>query len=72
VNNNLIESFNAWIRKVKGLHMVDTLDKIRQMIMAKFESRQKIAAKKFVGHKIIPNVMKSLYAKTRSLKIDIE
>jgi hypothetical protein len=52
--------------------MVDTLDKIRQMIMAKFELRQKIAAKKFVGHKIIPNVMKSLYAKTRSLKIDIE
>jgi hypothetical protein len=36
VNNNHVESFNAWIRKVKGVHVVDMLDKIRQMIMAKF------------------------------------
>jgi hypothetical protein len=27
-NNNLPESFNAWIRKLKGLHLVDMLDKI--------------------------------------------
>jgi zinc finger SWIM domain-containing protein 3 len=71
VNNNLAESFNAWIRKVKGLHLVDMLDKIRQMIMAKFELRQKIASEKFVGHKIIPNVMKSLHGKTRSLKVTL-
>jgi hypothetical protein len=37
VNNTLAESFIAWIRKVKGLHLMDMLDKIRQMIMAKFE-----------------------------------
>jgi hypothetical protein len=71
VNNNLAESFNAWIRKVKGLHVVYMLDKIRQMIMAKFELRQKIPTEKFVGHKIIPNVMKSLHAKTRSLKMTL-
>jgi hypothetical protein len=71
VNNNLAESFNAWIRKVKGLHVVDMSDKIRQMIMAKFEFRQKIATKNFVDHKIIPNVMKSLHAKTRSLKMTL-
>jgi hypothetical protein len=71
VNNNLAESFNTWIRKVKGLHVVDMLDKIRQMIMAKFELRQKIAAENFVGHKIIPDVMKSLHAKTRSLKMTL-
>jgi hypothetical protein len=39
--------------------------------MAKFELCQKIAAKKFVGHKIIPNVIKSLHAKTRSLKMTL-
>jgi hypothetical protein len=33
--------------------------------------RQKIAAEKFVGHKIIPNVMKPLHAKTRSLKMTL-
>jgi hypothetical protein len=71
VNNNLAESFNTWIRKVKGLHVVDMLDKIRQMIMAKFELRQKIAAENFVGLKIIPDVMKSLHAKTRSLKMTL-
>jgi hypothetical protein len=71
VNNNLAELFNTWIRKMKGLHVVDMLDKTRQLIMAKFELRQKIAAEKIVGHKIIPNVMKSLYAKTRSLKMTL-
>ena len=71
VNNNLAESFNAWIRKVKGLNLVDMLDKIRQMLMAKFSLRQKIAAEKFVGHKIIPAVMKPLHAKTRSLKMTL-
>jgi hypothetical protein len=29
VNNNLAECFNSWIRKIKGLHLVDMLDKIR-------------------------------------------
>jgi len=39
VNNNLAESFNAWVRKIKDLHVVDLLDRIRVMIMAKFELR---------------------------------
>jgi hypothetical protein len=50
VNNNLAECFNSWIRKIKGLHLVDMVDKIRQMLMIKFELRQRIACKKFVGH----------------------
>jgi len=69
VNNNLAECFNAKVRKIKGLHLVEMLDKIRQMIMEKFELRQRIAAAKFVGHKIIPSVMKKLLAKTRGLKM---
>jgi hypothetical protein len=51
--------------------VVDMLDKIRQMIMTKFELRQNIATEKFVGHKIIPNVMKLLHAKTRSLRMTL-
>jgi hypothetical protein len=51
VNNNLAECFNAWIRKIKGFHLVDMLDKIRQMLMVKFELHQRIAFEKFVGHK---------------------
>jgi hypothetical protein len=42
VNNNLAESFNSWIRKIKGLYLVDVLDKIRHMLMIKFELRQRI------------------------------
>jgi hypothetical protein len=71
VNNNLAESFNAWIRKVKRLNLVDMLDKIRQVIIAKFKLHQKIVSENFVGHKIIPNVMKSLHGKTRSLKMTL-
>jgi hypothetical protein len=29
VNNNLAEPFNAKVRKIKGLHFVEMLDKIR-------------------------------------------
>jgi hypothetical protein len=47
------------------------LNKIRQMLMIKFELRQRIASQKFVGHKIIPWVMKTLHAKTRCLKMSL-
>jgi hypothetical protein len=69
VNNILAESFNAWIRKTKGLHLVELLDKIRQMLMAKFELCQIIALERFIGLKIIPVVMKTLHEKTRGSKM---
>jgi hypothetical protein len=51
--------------------LVDMLDKIRQMLMIKFELRQRIASQKFVGHKITPSVMMRLHAKTRCLKMSL-
>jgi hypothetical protein len=71
VNNNLVECFNSWIMKIKGLHLVDLLDKIRLKIMAKFELHKRISTKKFVGHKIIPACMKKLNTKTRGLKMTL-
>ena len=71
VNNNLAECFNSWIRDTKGLHLVDLLDAIRRMIMAKFSLRQKIAAAKFAGHQIIPAVMKKLHDKTDGLRMTL-
>jgi hypothetical protein len=71
VNNNLAECFNSWIRKIKGLHLVYLLDKIRLKIMAKFELRKRISTEKFVGHKIIPACMKKLNTKTRGLKMTL-
>ena len=67
VNNNLAESFNSKIKKWKGLHIVDLLDKIRQYLMEKFSLRQQIAAATFSGHIIIPKVMKLLHAKSKDL-----
>ena len=71
VNNNLAESFNSKIRKWKGLHIVDLLDRIRQYIMEKFDIRQSIAAATYVGHVIIPKVMKMLLAKSKGLDMTV-
>ena len=48
VHNNLVESFNSTIRKLKGIYMVDLLDKIRIEYMQKFYFRAGIAKAKFM------------------------
>ncbi|XP_073355548.1 uncharacterized protein [Aegilops tauschii subsp. strangulata] len=71
VNNNLAESFNSKIRKWKGLHIVDLFDKIRQYLMEKFDPGQSIAAATYVGHIIVPKVMKMLLLKSKGLDMNI-
>ena len=71
VNNNLAESFNSKIKKFKGLHIVDLLDKIRQYLMQKFGLRNSIELQKFNGHIIIPRVMKILMAKSKGLDMTL-
>ena len=50
---------------------MDLLEKIRQFIMEKFDLRQQIAATTFIGHIIIPKVMKMLHAKSKDLDMEI-
>jgi transposase-like protein len=42
VNNNISESFNVEIKEFKGLHIVDLVDQIRQLIMMKFDIRRTV------------------------------
>ncbi|WVZ80109.1 hypothetical protein U9M48_027612, partial [Paspalum notatum var. saurae] len=64
INNNLSESFNNWVNKVKDLQIVDMLDKIRQMIIKKFELRRKIAMSGGKNNTI--NYQGSYYSKQRN------
>jgi transposase-like protein len=41
INNNFSESFNNWVKNVKDLQILEMHDKIRQMIITKFELRKK-------------------------------
>ena len=72
VHNNLAESFNSTIRKLKGLYMVDLLDKIRIEYMEKFHFRANIAAAKFMGHIVIPAVLNELKQKTEGLDMSMK
>ena len=68
VCNNLAESFNSKIRHLKSLSMVLLLDAIRQAIMVKIDFRQRICARKFAGHTIVPKVVLLLNARTRAMR----
>lgn len=65
VNNNLSESFNSWVKKIKGLPPVDLLDALRRMIMDLWDKRRRIGSK--LSRTILPTVVKQLKAKTRGL-----
>ena len=60
INNNLSESFNNYVRKVKDLQILKMHDMIRQMIISKFEARRKIAMS--MEGSIIPDTTKALTA----------
>ena len=68
VTNNLVESFNNWIKAEKGKHIDDLMDTIRQKLLIKWNTRKKVA-KKFIG-KILPHVMQQL--REGSFNLDIE
>jgi hypothetical protein len=61
VNNNILESFNSWIKYLKDLHIVDLVDKIRQRLMMIFNKRRIVAIK--LQSVILPNVINELNTK---------
>ncbi len=69
VCNNLAESFNDKISGMKTLAIVILLDAIRQCIMVKIDLRQRICARNFLGHKIVPKVVMLLNARTRAMRM---
>jgi len=61
------ESFNAQIRDLKGLHLHELVDRIREVTIEKRYTRKKIAQKWEDG--IIPGVMKDLNLISNNLKV---
>jgi hypothetical protein len=68
VTINLAECFNNWVKKYKGLNLDDLMDKIRQLIMDKWDVRRTISQK--IGGIILPHIVKDL--KEQSFNLDME
>lgn len=66
INNNLSESFNSWVSKTKSFQIVDMLDKIRQMIISKFDLRRKIGRE--MKGRIIPSIISTLNDHSKAIK----
>ena len=63
----MLESFNAQIKKLKGLHLHELVDRLRELIMEKRYIRKKIARQGEDG--ILPGVLKDLNAISKNLKV---
>ena len=63
----MLESFNAQIKKLKGLHLHELCDRLRELIMEKWYIRKKIARQWEDG--ILPGVLKDLNAISKNLKV---
>ncbi|XP_073365844.1 uncharacterized protein [Aegilops tauschii subsp. strangulata] len=69
VTSNLAECFNSKFKSVKGLLLWKAFDKMRQMIMIKMALRKRIAETQYVGHQMLPSLIKALHLKARGLKM---
>jgi len=70
VTNNLAECFNNWIKKFKGLNLDDLMDKIRQLVMDKWDVRRTISRK--IQEIILPHIVKMLKEQSRNLDMDVQ
>jgi len=67
LTNNVSESFNAQVKKFKGLLLHELVDRIRELIMEKRYTRKMLARQWIDG--ILPNVMKELNLISNNLKV---
>jgi hypothetical protein len=69
VTNNLVESFNNWIKQHKSLNLDDFMDKFRQLLMTKWNQRRKIGKK--LDGLILPHIIKKLNEDSRELNLEV-
>ena len=69
VTKNVVESFNNWIMQYKSMNLDDFMDKIRQLIMIKWNQRRKVS-KKLEGL-ILPHIIKRLNERSRELELEM-
>jgi hypothetical protein len=65
VTNNIVESFNNWIKDTNDLPVCELADKLREKIMDLFHRRHRIG-RMFKG-KILPPILRMLKVRTRGL-----
>jgi hypothetical protein len=69
VTNNLVESFNNWIKHYKGLNLDDFMDKIRQLLMEKWDARRTASRK--IDEDILQHIRKKLKEQSFNLDMDV-
>jgi hypothetical protein len=67
LTNNVSESFNAQVKKFKGLLLHELVDKLRELIMEKRYLRKRLARQ--WHDRILPNVLKELNVISKQLKV---
>jgi len=65
----LAECFNNWIKQFKGLNLDDLMDKIRQLIMDKWDVRRTVSRK--IEGIILPHIIKNLKEQSRNMDMDV-
>lgn len=69
VTNNLAESFNNWVKHYKSMNVDDFMDKIRQLLMIKWNQRRKVGRK--VDGLILPHIVKRRKENNRELSLEV-
>ena len=70
MTNNLVESFNNWIKPHKSMNLDVFMDKLRQMLMSKWNKRRKIGRK--LQGLILPHIIKELNEQSREVNLEVE
>ena len=70
MTNNLVENFNNWIKPHKFMNLDDFMDKLRQMLMSKWNKIRKIGRK--LQGLILPHIIKELNEQSREVNLEVE
>lgn len=65
----MAECFNNWIKRYKGLNLDDLMDKIRQLVMSKWDDKRTVSQK--IDGLILQHIMKDLKEQSRKLDMDV-